>query len=191
MCTGRPSFLSDHSMSDLENVDEQIDAINLCQSSVEIVLKPHPTRMHHAAEKQDCNCAKKCSTCYGLRSAALKKSVKLTRTTRNSNKVLMNINLESLLAANHQKNAKRNDEVVVVNSDTEKENATESIDKDIEELTNQDASKDNETENNAMEVSKTEPNNEASEASETDKTDNKDNETENNAMEVSETEPNN
>ena len=39
-CTGRPSILSDHSMSDLENVDEQIDAINLCQSSVEIVLKP-------------------------------------------------------------------------------------------------------------------------------------------------------
>ena len=159
MCTGRPSFLSDHSMSDLENVDKQIDAINLCQSSVEIVLKPHPARMHHAAEKQDRNCAKKCSTRYGLRSAAPKKSVKLTRTTRNSNKVLMNINLESLLAANHQKNAKRNDEVVVVNSDTEKENAMESIDNDIEELTNQDASKDNETENNVMEVSETEPNN--------------------------------
>ena len=50
-CTGRPSFLSDHSTSDLENVQEQIDAINLCQSSVEIVLKPHPARMRHATKK--------------------------------------------------------------------------------------------------------------------------------------------
>ena len=50
-CTGRPSFLFDHSMSDLENVEEEIDAINLCQSSVEIVLKPHPARMRHAAKK--------------------------------------------------------------------------------------------------------------------------------------------
>ena len=68
-CTGRPSFLSNHSMSDLENVEEQIDAINLCQSSVEIVLKPHPARMHHAAKKQDRNCAQRCSTRYGLRSS--------------------------------------------------------------------------------------------------------------------------
>ena len=75
-CTGRPSFLSDHSMSDLENVDEQIDAINLCQSSVEIVLKPHPARMRHAAAKQDHNCAKSCSTHYGLRSSDPKKPVK-------------------------------------------------------------------------------------------------------------------
>ena len=64
-CTGRPSFLSNHSMSDLENVEEQIDAINLCQSSVEIVLKPHPARMHRAAKKQDHNCAQRCSTHYG------------------------------------------------------------------------------------------------------------------------------
>ena len=49
-CTGRSLFLSDHSMSNLENVEEQIDAINLCQSSVEIVLKPHPARMCHAAK---------------------------------------------------------------------------------------------------------------------------------------------
>ena len=55
-CTGRPSFLSDHSMSDLENVEEQIDAINLCQSSVEIVLTPHPARMHCAAAKWNSNC---------------------------------------------------------------------------------------------------------------------------------------
>ena len=186
MCTGRPSFLSDHSMSDLENVNKQIDAINLCQSSVEFVLKHHPARMRHAAEKWDCNCAKKCSTCYGLRSAAPKKSVKPTRNTRNSNKVLMSINLESLLAANHQKNAKRNQEVVVVDSDTEKENAMESIDNDIKELTNQDASKDNETENNAMEASETEPNNKASEANKTDKTDNKDNKNNGTGTEASE-----
>ena len=57
-CIGRPSFLSDHSMSDLENVDEKIDAINLCQSSVEIMLKLHPTKMHCAAKKWDHNCAK-------------------------------------------------------------------------------------------------------------------------------------
>ena len=69
-CTGRPSFLSAHahahSMSDLENAEEQIDAINLCQSSVEIVLKPHPARMCHAAQKWDRNCAQRCSTHYGL-----------------------------------------------------------------------------------------------------------------------------
>ena len=65
-CTGRPSFLSDHSMSDLENVEEQIDAINLCQSSVGIVLKHSPARMRCAAKKQDRNCAQRCSTHYGL-----------------------------------------------------------------------------------------------------------------------------
>ena len=120
-CTGRPSFLSDHSMSDLENVDEQIDAINLCQSSVEIVLKPHPARMHHAAQKRDCNCAyTSCSTRYGLQSSIPKKPVKPKRKTRNSNKVLMNINLDALLVGNGQKNAqKRQEEVVVVDSETE------------------------------------------------------------------------
>ena len=36
-CTGMPSFLSDYSMSDLENVDQQIEAINLSSlSSVEL-----------------------------------------------------------------------------------------------------------------------------------------------------------
>ena len=106
-CTGRPLFLSDHSMSDLENVEEQIDAINLCQSSVEIVPKPHPARMCHAAAKRNCNCANNCSTCYGLQSSVPKKPVKPTRKTRNSNKVLMNINLDSLLAGNQQKNVQK------------------------------------------------------------------------------------
>ena len=125
-CTGRPSFLSDHSMSDLENIDKQIDAINLCQSLVEIVLKPHPARMRCAAAKQDCNCAKKCSTCYGLRSSAPKKPIKPTRNTRNSNKVLMNINLDSLLAGNRQKNVqKRQEAVVVVDSETETVESTD------------------------------------------------------------------
>ena len=94
-------------MSDLENIDEQIDAINLCQSSVEIVLKPDPARMHRAAQKWDRSCAQTCSTSYGLRSSAPKKPVKLTGKTRNSNKVLMNINLDSLLAGNRQKNAQK------------------------------------------------------------------------------------
>ena len=129
-CTGRPSFLSDHSMSDLENVDEQIDAINLCQSSVEIALKPHPARMCHAAQKWDRNCAQSCSTCYGLHLSVPKKPVKPTRKTRNSNKVLMNINLDSLLAGNCQKNAqKRQEEVVVV--DSEMETVTESTDHEL------------------------------------------------------------
>ena len=113
-------FLSDHSMSDLENVEEQMDAIYLCQSSVEIVLKPHPARMRHAAKKRDCNCAQRCSTHYGLRSSVPKKPVKPKRNTRNSNKVLMNSNLDSLLAGNHQKNAqKRQEEVVVVDNEME------------------------------------------------------------------------
>ena len=180
-CTGRPLFLSDHSMSDLENVDEQIDAINLSQHSVEIVLKPHPARMHCAAQTWDRNCAKTCFTHYRLRSSVPKKPVKLTRNTRNSNKVLMNINLDSLLAGNHQKNAKkRQEEVVVVDSEMEtvtestddemkpnapkkvdsgsnKENANqvviESTDDLIETPNNADA---NGNENNAMDVTETE-----------------------------------
>ena len=192
-CTGRPSFLSDHSMSDLENIDEQIDAINLCQSLVEIVLKPQPARMRHAAPKQDHNYANKCSTRYGLRSSAPKKPVKPKRNTRNSNKVLMNINLDSLLAGNRQKNAQKKQEpVVVVDSEMEtvestddemKPNAPKQVDsgsnKEIEST--EEPSKDNKTENienNAMDVTE-EPN--------------KDNEIvhiENNAMDVTETEPN-
>ena len=95
-------------MSDLENVEEQIDAIN--QSSVEIVLKPHPARMRRAAKKRDGNCAQRCFTCYGLQSNIPKKTVKPIRNTRNSNKVLMNINLNSLLAGNRQKNAQKRQE---------------------------------------------------------------------------------
>ena len=65
-CTGMPSVLFDYSMSDLENVDQQIDAINLSRSSVKIVLKLHPVRMCHSAPRQNYNCASTCSTCYGL-----------------------------------------------------------------------------------------------------------------------------
>ena len=172
-CTGRPSFLSDHSMSDLENIDEEIDAINLCQGLVEIVLKPHPARMRCAAAKRDCNCAKNCSTRYGLRSSAPKKPVKATRNTRNSNKVLMNINLDSLFAGNHQKNAqKRQEAVVVVNSETETVESTD------DELKKPNAPKQVESGSNKEKESTEEPNKE-------NKTDN----IENNAMDVTETEP--
>ena len=170
-CTGRPLFLSDHSMSDLENVEEQIDAINLCQSSVEILLKPHPARMRCAATKRDRNCANNCSTCYGLRSSVPKKPVKPTRKTRNSNKVLMNINLDSLLAGNWQKNVqKRKEPVVVVDSETE---TVESTDNELkkpnasgsnkEKESTEEQNKENENENienHAMDVTESELNKE-------------------------------
>ena len=188
-----------------------------CAKSVEIVLKPHPARMHHAAKNQDHNCTQRYSTRYGLRSSIPKKPVKPTRNTRNSNKVLMNINLDSLLASNCQKNAqKRQEEVVVVDSETEtvtddernapkkvdsgsnKANANEVVIEFTDEL---DETPNNETENienNAMEVTETEiPTNETEniennpmEVTETE-TPNKDNQTENienNAMEVTKTE---
>ena len=97
--------------------------------------------------------------------------MKPKRKTRNSNKVLMNINLDSLLAGNHQKNAtKRQEEVVVVDSEMEtvtdnernapkkvdsgsnKENANQVVIESTDEL---DETPNNETENienNAMEV---------------------------------------
>ena len=104
-CTGMPSVLFDYSMSDLENVDQQIDAINLSRSSVKIVLKLHPVRMCHSAPRQNYNCASTCSTCYGLRSSVPKKPVKPTRNARNSNKVLLNLN--TLLAHYWQATIKR------------------------------------------------------------------------------------
>ena len=145
-CTGRPSFLSDHSMSDLENVDEQIDAINLCQSSVEIVLKPHPARMRRAAGKRDCNCPKSCSRHYGLRSSDPKKAIKLTRNTRNSQKVLMTVDLDAFLAGNRQKNThKRQEPVVIVDSGTETLQSTD--DETENKSMDVNANKENQTEN--------------------------------------------
>ena len=192
-CTGRPSFLSDHSISDLENIDEQIDAINLCQSSVEIVLKPHLARMRHAAPKRDRNCANKCSNCYGLRSSAPKKPVKPKRNTRNSNKVLMNINLDSLWAGNCQKNVQKKQEpVVVVDSETETVESTDDELKQPSEHENKenkdrDANQNNET---PMEVSETETQREKNDNENPD--DNRDNQAEltetETPMEVSETE---
>ena len=196
-CTGRPSFLSDHSMSDLENIDEEIDAINLCQSLVEIVLKPHPARMRHAAAKGDRNCAKNCSTHYGLRSSAPKKPVKPRRNTRNSNKVLMNINLDSLLEGNHQKNVqKRQQAVVVVDSETETVESTDdelkkpNAPKQVESGSNKEKESTEEpNKENEMDVTETENNEQnvpATEANNENQTEN----IENNAMDVTESEPN-
>ena len=157
--------------------------------------------MHHAAQKWDCNCVQTCSTCYGLRSSVPKKPVKPIRKTRNSNKVLMNINLDSLLAGNCQKNAqKRQEEVVVV--DSEMETVTESTDNELKkpnapkkvdsgsnkEIESTEEPKDNETENIATE-NKENANQVVIESTEEPKI-NKTENIENNAMDVTETEQN-